>query len=877
LLRINRISIPQGIRPKGPTLDSRCLERMLLILVMTLLSVSTASAEVHRLELERLVQAQIGGVSYQFEGDQALDLDAMMAADRDGAWIPLVGEINFGYREGHIWYRINVHNPLDEALHRYLEIAYPLLDHIEFYQVHDGRLLSSALTGDRLPHGQRPLAHRTFVFPFTLDPAQTHALYLRVSTTGSHQLPLAIWQPQAFYEANEADMTVRGMLYGMLLIMGLFALLLYVTIRDLSSLYIAGVQFVLLVAMASLHGVTFQYLIPNQPGLHERLILVTVPLSVVFFCLFSISFLRLRTHLPSGFQVVRVCAALCALAAVGGLFLPYGLSTRLSVNLIALVCLAILVVGVVMAWHKDRGGRLFVLAWFALLAGTIGHILSLRGELPAALNLNYAMESGAVLASLVLSFALGDRFHREQRARLKALHEREVAEQKIIDNALFHHLTGLPNRAVLEQFLEQQIERLCGQEQSLALIMLHLKGFDDINKTLGHENADELLQLLTQRLNDHVLGLSRRAVISHRRGIDRAVAHVEGITFACVFMPHRKEDLTGIMHALVRGIQQPLSFNDLNLGVGAVAGCALYPDDSQDVATLLRHAFIAFDQAGDDVAHAAIFSPDAGDYSARRITLMTDLQEAIDNNQLELCFQPQIRVDNGQLFGFETLLRWPHPQHGYVSPDEFIPVAERAGLIGALTDWVLDRALAFCKDLDEAGYYVTTAINISAVNLRDPEFANGVAQALKWTGLEPHRLVLEVTETAAMDHPEAALHMLRSLKDIGVRLSIDDFGTGHSSLAYLRKLPVDEIKIDRSFVMEMDRNRDDATIVQTTINMCHDLGYKVVAEGVESGKTLELLRQMGCDVAQGYHIARPQSPARTFEWIDEYSSGTSSG
>lgn len=877
MLHINRIPFLQGTRSESPDFDFHCLEKVLLILVIALLSASRAEAEVHLLDSERPVQDRIGGVSYQFEGDQALELDAMMAVDRDGAWNPLDGEINFGYREGYVWYRIDVHNPDDQALQRYLQIAYPLLDHIEFYQTHDGRLLDSALAGDRLPHRQRPLAHRTFVFPFTLGPAETHGLYLRVSTTGSHLLPLAIWQPQAFYEANEADMVVRGMLYGMLLIMGVFALLLYVTIREPSSLYIACVQFVLLVAMASLHGVTFQYLIPNQPGLHERLILITVPLSVVFFCLFSISFLRLGQQLPTGFQVVRACALLCTLAAVGGFFLPYGLSTRFSVNLIALVCLAILAVGLVMAWRGDRGGRLFVLAWFALLTGTVGHILSLRGELPTALNLNYAMESGAVLASLVLSFALGDRFHREQRARLKALREREEAERKIIDNALHNRVTGLPNRVVLEQFLEQQLERPNNAAGPLALIMLHLKGFDDINKTLGHENADTLLKLLTRRLNEHVLGLPGRAVISHRHGHDRAVSHVEGITFSCVFMPHRKEDIVSIMHALVQGIQQPLSFNELNLGVGVVAGCAFHPDDSQDVATLLRHAFIACDQASDDVAHVAIYSPDVGDYSARRITLMTDLQQAINSDQLELLFQPQIRVENDQLFGFESLLRWNHPQHGYISPDEFIPVAERAGMMQPLTDWVLNRALAFCRDLDVAGYFVTTAVNISAVNLRDPEFVEGVKRALQLTGLEPHRLVLEVTETAAMVDPEQALRTLRSLKDVGVRLSIDDFGTGHSSLAYLRRLPVDEIKIDRSFVMEMDRNRDDATIVQTIINMCHDLGYKVVAEGVESGKALDLLRQMECDVAQGYHIARPQTSVQVFAWMEENLPGDSSG
>jgi EAL domain-containing protein (putative c-di-GMP-specific phosphodiesterase class I) len=218
----------------------------------------------------------------------------------------------------------------------------------------------------------------------------------------------------------------------------------------------------------------------------------------------------------------------------------------------------------------------------------------------------------------------------------------------------------------------------------------------------------------------------------------------------------------------------------------------------------------------------------------------------------------------------EVLVRWQHPEHGFVPPDEFIPMAEQTGLIRPVTAWVLEKALAFCSELEKAGFLIGVSVNISAVNLRETSFADMVRHALARHQVDAHRLVLEVTETATMVDPKAALKCLRSLNDAGVRLSIDDFGTGYSSLSYIRKLPVHEIKIDRSFVMEMDSNQGDATIVRATINMCHDLGYEVVAEGVENQGTCDLLLSMGCDIAQGYHLSRPIPQADVIDWLRAY-------
>lgn len=236
-----------------------------------------------------------------------------------------------------------------------------------------------------------------------------------------------------------------------------------------------------------------------------------------------------------------------------------------------------------------------------------------------------------------------------------------------------------------------------------------------------------------------------------------------------------------------------------------------------------------------------------------------------------LVFQPKVRAQDGQPCGLEALLRWEHEQLGFIPPDEFIPIAEQTGIIHSLTEWVLQEASRHVSELRRMGYPLTVAINISAINLKEKDLVSRVRQVLKQHEIVSENITLEVTESALMENPEHALLILNELSGIGVRLSIDDFGTGYSSLAYLKKMPVQEIKIDRSFVMDMDRDRGDAIIVRTTVNMCHDLGLQVVAEGVETAESQEQLKGFGCDYLQGYLLSRPLKFPDLLKWLAERS------
>lgn len=861
-------------------------ERLILTVLLLVLWPFLLGLQPLTLE-ERPHQALTGHLAYFEEQGSPLTLSQVTDPKRSGDWqaLPRSGA-NFGYDRGGVWYHFVLSNKRQQELTRLLVLNYPLLDDILFYRLDaEGEILESHHTGDSQPHASRAVPHRIFAFPLTLPPGATEEVYLRIQTSGSHQVPLQLWQPQAFQKASDQEAVGRGMFYGMLLLMVIFNLFLFSSLRERSFLYYVLSMASLLLLMTGLHGIAFQYLFPRAPALHEQMILSSAPLVLVFFCLFADQFLKLEKSLPAGHRVMQLLVALSLLAMVASLALPYGLVTRVTVWLSLPVLIAMLTVALLIWRQGDASGRYFVTAWLALLLGGVVWLGRLLGVVPGNLLTEYAIEIGAVSQGVLLSFALGDRFNREregrleeQRARIEALRQSELAEQRMLDSLSHHGLTGLPNRAMLESRLNEELARVSeAGKGELALLLLHFRGFDDINKTLGHENADHVLCQLSARLNEMALKLPDRVMIEERLQDHFAAAHVEGITFACAFRALTRPGLNGQINRLVRSLREPVAFRGLSLDIGLVGGCAIYPDDSKTVTSLLRHAFIAFDQASSEANHVAFYRPEINPYSERRLTLMTALRSAINDNDLSLYYQPQLEVNPRGVCGFEVLLRWEHSEYGFIPPDEFISMAEQTGLMGPVTDWVLEHALDFARTRREAGTPISISVNISALNLQQSNFAADVVAKVTQLGMAPSDLTLEVTETATMVDPKAALVVLRELAEAGIRLAIDDFGTGYSSLSYIRKLPVHEIKIDRSFVMEMNDNWDDATIVRTTINMCHDLGFVVVAEGVETAGAQSLLQAMGCNRLQGYYLGRPMPGDEVAGWLERFSQGQGEG
>lgn len=417
-------------------------------------------------------------------------------------------------------------------------------------------------------------------------------------------------------------------------------------------------------------------------------------------------------------------------------------------------------------------------------------------------------------------------------------------------------LTGLPNRT----FLYRELNRLLTDQpadQMMALLLIDLNHFKDLNDSLGHQAGDNLLKQLGPRLIDEL------------QDENSIVAHLGGDEFA-VFLPQVRNAQKAVVvaHRMMDTIKRPFDLDGFHSEIGAAIGVSLRPQQASDVSTLMRYADVAMQNAKAQFTGIAIYNTDSDPHSPKRFSLMNELRRAIRESELFLHFQPKIELNANRLHGFEALLRWNHPTHGFVSPAEFIPMAEKTDIIHPLTHWVLENSIAQCRKWHDQGFYVTVAVNLSTRNLLDEKLAKKLEELLRKYDLPALSLELEITESSIMSDPTRALVLLQQISDLGVRLSIDDYGTGYSSLAYIKRLPVQALKIDYSFILNMLSDSQDEVIVNSTINLAHNLGLDVVAEGVENQETLDRLAAMGCNQAQGYFMGRPMSVAAVAEWYE---------
>jgi diguanylate cyclase (GGDEF)-like protein len=434
---------------------------------------------------------------------------------------------------------------------------------------------------------------------------------------------------------------------------------------------------------------------------------------------------------------------------------------------------------------------------------------------------------------------------------LEGIFERE---SKILRLAYEDTLTGLPNRAMFIDRLEQAIQSCRQTSQPVVVMMMDLNRFKPINDSLGHLVGDQVLQEVSRRLRE----LLRES---------ETVARFGGDEFAVLLPTGGMARAKNVVSQIERALATPILTQGQPIDLGASIGIAVFPGYAQDTVTLIRHADIALYVAKRNNASFTAYEPDFEQGKPSQLSLLGELRSAVEEDQLTLYYQPKVDLRSGASDSVEALVRWVHPKRGFVSPIDFIPFAEQTGYIKAVTRWVLERALKQCGEWHMSGLDVKIAVNLSVRDLMNPELPAMVSELTARFKIPTPFVCLEITESAVMEDPERAHKTLEQLHKLGVRLSIDDFGTGQSSLAYIRKLPVQEMKIDRSFVRNMVADKDDAVIVRSTIELGHNMGLKVVAEGVEDHAALMLLTKLGCDEAQGYFIAKPQPPDEYEAWL----------
>jgi len=479
---------------------------------------------------------------------------------------------------------------------------------------------------------------------------------------------------------------------------------------------------------------------------------------------------------------------------------------------------------------------------FIFASGTIGEEKAVE-----------ALKAGAT------DYVLKDRTARLVPAIHRALREtaerrkQKQMEEEIRRLAYSDPVTDLPNRISLNERLGRFLRADREDQGPVVLLLMNLSHFTDINNTLGHKNGDLLLKKVGQRLT--------------RALPDPALVAAPGGDRFAVLLPGDIKQATFAAELMLGTLQEPVVIEELRLDMEAVVGIALYPAHGRDPGTLFRRADIALSLAKSSQRRFAFYDPAQDHYSQDRLALIGELRDAIKDSQLALHYQPKADLKTGRIISAEALMRWQHPTRGLIPPMQFIPLAEHTGLIKPLTEWAIRTALQQIQAWQKEGIELAVAVNLSARNLLDPGLPHQIGLSLKEFGVAPERLELEITESVIMADPVRAMDCLTQLNQMGLRLSVDDFGTGYSSLAYLKRLPVHELKIDQTFVQGLMKDRDDAVIVRAAIDLGRAMGLAQVAEGVENQQTWHGLIALGCDMLQGNFLSKPLPSADFIRWL----------
>ena len=427
-------------------------------------------------------------------------------------------------------------------------------------------------------------------------------------------------------------------------------------------------------------------------------------------------------------------------------------------------------------------------------------------------------------------------------------------QEELEYHALHDSLTGLANRELLNDRLEQSIHNAQQERASFSILIMDLDRFKEVNDTLGHAIGDKLLQQVALRLTTIL------------REVD-VVVRLGGDEFSVLLSTAQEKQAEQIANKIINNFHNVFVVDNIPLYIGISIGLATYPQHGNTSQILQQRADVAMYVAKRNKMGYAIYDPKFDEYSVGKLSLISELREALEKDQLFMEYQPVININTGDTISAEALLRWNHPIQGKIYPDEIIPVAEQTGLINPITYWILDTTAKFHKKLKENNIDIKIAINLSVYNLQDRNFVENIIDIYEKNNISASNFIMEITESVVMSNPQQSIDVLNRLDKLGIEIAVDDFGTGYSSLSYLKLLPLSKLKIDKSFIMDMIESDDDAMIVRSTIDLAHNLGMQVIAEGIEDREILELLSILRCELGQGYYISRPKNGDDFEKWV----------
>lgn len=787
------------------------------------------------------------------------------------------GVLNFGFTNSAFWIHTSI--AFSESVNKYkswmISMDYAPLERIDFY-IKKGDEINHMTSGTSQSFLSRPLQYRNFVYPISNEDGVHYDVWVRVESDTSLQIPISLWESQTFFEYETLSSYGWGIFFGILIALGLYNLFLFASVKDMAYLYYVLYLVGLSGIVLFLNGQGFQFIWRNAESWNHYALLVSSCFAGFWALQFSRSFLETKKYIP-GFDnfitLVMSLAVLCTILGVYGINLSL---PKLSGWIAILFVISVVATAIKSYLIGHPIAPYFGIAWSFFLIGILVYLASVFGLVPTNYWTENAVQFGSATEAILLSLGLAQRIKLERKKRYEALKSEhktilkwQQAEKKLIERASYDALTMLPNSTLLYKCVEDYKAANISQDKRFGLILIRFKRFHEVNKTLGNNQANRLFIRAVDRIANEAGRLKNVLPICPSHDYFHFLSVMDSTNLAVmVDINDNPQAHQEVAESLLNVMKNPIEHEGMLIDINAIAGIVTFPDHGDNLDTLTQLASIALDNSKSSSQSITIYSHDQNNYSTRRLSLMGDLLKAIDSDELMLFLQPQVNLMTGQVIGAEALLRWNHSTHGFVPPDEFIPLAEQSGIIRPLTSWVFDKALQFDKDLQSLGHDMRLSINISVKNIAEENFVKSKLNKLKLKGVKPERILFEMTESIMMDDIGMSLPVLNEFNQLGILLSIDDFGTGHSSLSYLTQLPVHELKIDRSFVSDMLEQPHKQKIVAMTINLAHTLGLSVVAEGIEDEATLSHLKSLNCDIAQGYFIGRPMAYDNFIDWLE---------
>lgn len=847
---------------KKPSLDCMSIYRTIIALLLLASWSLPSFAQTYTIDIadlgQKLVLSSVSTYEDKLRRVNASNLQEIS----EEQWEALEAiQINLGYTTANVWIKFRLTNSYSDPISALLDINFPLLDTVQIYKSSNEQSIPSLelSSGDNHVFDSRIIQHPNFVLPIKINPGETDTYYIKVASTTAIQTQILLWEENSFFTHYRHKAALNFFYFGLLFTTTLFNLLMFVYIKRRIFLYYSCYAASLALFIAAQYGVLFEFLVPSYPALHNWSQLIAVSMASSFAALFCREFLQFPLTSFYG-KTLTYAAQVPIPILILSSFSGHGFSIQVCIAMNLIILVGCYGIGIHQCLERKRNARVFVFAWSFLFFGAVIYLLAKISVLPFNSFTNSALQTGSIFELITLAIVLVKNIHTEREARLSAqqtlVQESQVnakLQSELIYSSTHNKTSGLPNRIFMESWLDNYLRQ--NKEMPCTLVFFYFSRMHEVGKTLGRDTEEQALKKFSKELNKLCQALNN--IISIQPEENFYVSSMEGATHALLLKTATTNKVISEVTAVQRSINKPITVKNISIEPGVQVSMVESPEYGTQASQLIRHGSIALDAAKENKLQLSIYNSDIDPYSERRLALMSELRKALQSNGLTLYYQAILDVKEQKIKGAEALIRWHHTSHGLIMPDEFISIAEQTGLIHDLSIWVFNQAIQQLEEWIVKQPDFLLSINVCATNLIERQFIETINKEL---AIKPHlaqNLILEITESQMMQETQFALENLWALRELGIQIAIDDFGTGYSSLSYLRKLPASKLKIDKSFILNLEDDKQNQVLVQTAIDMAHNLGLEVVAEGVESERARLILARMNCDLCQGFHFSRP--------------------